>query len=172
MKKFILLFVVLFVSFGFAATEYESADVANADLSNMSVGSKDLVSYVLFDNEADTSDTIAQDVFLVKGPYPLGYASGVNFKSMNLVGTNLGAADSFAVFYQVGMSNSIADTSSRWHALGDTLAPDGCQNTTLDLSALTGKYLWLMFQNQTGSVSIVPDWQWAVFRKNKDYIKK
>jgi hypothetical protein len=87
---------------------------------------------------------------------------------MNLVGTNLGAADSFAVFYQIAITNNIADTSSRWHALGDTLAPDGVQNVTLDLSSLTGKYIWLMFQNQTASVAIVPDWQWAVFRKNKE----
>jgi hypothetical protein len=175
MKK-LLLFIVLFVSFLYAAdsTAVIPADTNNADLSKQSVPGADFVKYTLFDNTEDTGDTIASDDFVITGPFPLsrGNSSEPIFTHMNLIGTNLGAADSLAVFYQPAVTEAITDTSSRWTAMGDTImSAFGPKNTVVDISTLSAKYIWIRFQNQTASAVVVPDYQWLCMKKNSDYTK-
>ena len=173
MKK-LLLFIVLFVSFLYAAdsTAVIPADTNNADLSKMHVKGVDVGRYVMFDNTEDTGDTIASDDFVVMGPFPLGFSNEAAIKSMNFVGTNLASGDSLVVWYQLAGTDDIADTSSAWVAWGDTLGPTGLTNSaTLDLSTLTGDYMWVRFQNQTASAVVVPDYQWLYYKKNVGYTK-
>jgi len=177
MKKFLILFIVLFVSFLYAAdsTAVIAATVENANIDKQSTPGSDIIRHTVFDNTEDTGDTIAVDDFLIVGPFPLNFGgtNQPNHKSLNLVGTNLAAGDSLAVFYQLAATNSILDTSSRWKALGDTIMPLlGPLQTTLDVSTVAAHYIWLRFNNFTASAVIVPDYQWLYFRKNQDYTKK
>ncbi len=174
MKHFIF-FILLLVSCLFAAdsTAVISADVNNADLSGQSTPGSDAIRHILFDNTEDTGDTIASDDFVIMGPFPLNFGSTVRPQhiTFNLVGTNLGAADSLAVTYQLAGTNAITDTSSRWHVCDTIMSAFGPKNTVVDISQKTANYLWLRFQNQTASAVVVPDYQWLYFRRSSSYTK-
>jgi len=174
--KHIILFIVLFVSFLYAAvdsTAVINASVNNANINQLSPPALDVIMHTLFDNTEDTGDTIAKDDALIIGPFPLSYGGTTpNHKYMSLVGTNLAAGDSLDVTYQIASSSSILDTNSNWVTC-DTIRPLlGPIGTALDLTQKTGHYIWLRFENFTETAVIVPGYQRLYFRKNQDYTKK
>ena len=171
--KNIFLFILLFVSFLFAASKTIPADSSNNDLSSQSVPGSDVVKFILFDDTRKTGDTLATTEFLLLGPFPLNFGSTNEpaFQYFNLVGGNLPAGDSLSVSYQVVASNLVADTSSLWTECDSIFALRGPAQTVKDISTLSGKYIWFKFYNFTGCNVIVNNNQSVFFRKKHPYTK-
>jgi len=150
----ILLLTIIFLLYAVTqasdSTAVFKSDSMNSKLSTENGTGKDVKRYVVFDETANTSDSLATTDQLVIGPYPLTDDRNQNqYQYFNLIGKGLLSADSAAVFYQLTGDPVITDTTRTWTAFDTVCYHGGPRQVVVNLATKSGSYLWLRFDNYT-----------------------
>jgi hypothetical protein len=173
-RLFILLLLMVWIVNAADSTAVFSADSTwkghGQRITQIAPSAADRAEFILFDNQENTSDTIAADDYLIIGAFPLIDCNGApQYDYFNLVGSQLATGDSLAVSYQLSYSKSVLDTTALWTAC-DTIGPrNGPKQTVNDISTVNAKYIWFRFFNFTATAAIASDWQYVMFGKKGTY---
>jgi hypothetical protein len=168
-KIFFIIMVLAGITWAADSTAvYSSDNMNNAPSKEGGLGS-DVKRYVLFDETAQTSDTLATTDQLIIGPFPLAEGpKKPQYHYMNVLGKGLGAADSVAVMYQMTCGNKITDTAGTWTSFDTVTLHGGPRKVVVDLSTRSGEYLWLRFDNYTAGAVYMSKKLYLYLRRDSD----
>ena len=126
----------------------------------------------LFDNTADSEDTLTAGEIQLVGPVNIATSSGEPmYKGMYLWSTVItGTTPTVAIDYTFLRAGSVGDTNGVWTVL-DTLAATG-QNKYVSLDSISAPYMLFRVNNYDATASQIPNWVEIMFKRNYTYEKR